>query len=85
MEQKRMNESGIVNLLGAICAAGLVLGGFISWLLRHGSRLTTVEVRQQGLIESAAEDRRRNDAQLTGIWNALRRIEDKIDKKMDRL
>jgi hypothetical protein len=79
-----VTESDIVNLLGAVGALLLVLGGVIGWLLRHGSRLTAVEVRMQSLAEFAAEDRRRNDAALTSIWSVLRRIEDKIDRKVDR-
>lgn len=80
----RVTENDAVNLIAAIAAVLVVIGGFIGWLLRHGSRLTGVEVRMQALVENAAEDRRRNDAQLTGIWNSLRRIEDKLDRKADR-
>lgn len=79
-----MSESDVVNLIAAIFAGLVVMGGFIGWLLRHGSRLTGAEVRIQAMAENAAEDRRRNDAQLTGIWNSLRRIEDKLDHKADR-
>ncbi|MFZ0872163.1 MAG: hypothetical protein WAM90_15740 [Rhodanobacter sp.] len=79
-----MSENLLANLVAAGAALLVVLGGFINWLLRHGSRLTVVEVRQQSMAESTAEERRRNDAQLTGIWSALRNIEDKIDRKVDR-
>lgn len=79
-----MNETDIVNLLAAIGALLLVLGGFISWLLRHGSRLTAVEVRMQSIAENAENDRRRNDSMWSQISSALVRIEDKLDRKVDR-
>lgn len=79
-----LNETDIVNIIGAVCGTLIVIGTFVGWLLRHGSRLTGVEVRLQALAENAESDRRRHDAQWQQISSALVRIEDKLDRKVDR-
>lgn len=79
-----MNESEVVNLIAAGCGLVVVVGTFVGWLLRHGSRLTGAEVRIQSLGENAESDRRRNDTQWQQISSALVRIEDKLDRKQDR-
>lgn len=40
-----MSETDIVNLIVAVCGLIVLMGTFIGWLLRHGSRLTGAEVR----------------------------------------
>lgn len=79
-----LNETDIVNIIGAVCGTLIVIGTFVGWLLRHGSRLTGAEVRLQALAENAESDRRRHDAQWQQISAALLRIEDKLDRKVDR-
>lgn len=79
-----LTESDVVNIIGAICGASLLIGTFVGWLLRHGSRLTGAEVRIQSLSDNAESDRRRNDTQWQQISSALVRIEDKLDRKVDR-
>lgn len=79
-----LTESDVVNIIGAICGASLLIGTFVGWLLRHGSRLTGAEVRIQSLADNAESDRRRNDTQWQQISSALVRIEDKLDRKVDR-
>jgi len=79
-----LNETDIVNIIGAVCGTLIVIGTFVGWLLRHGSRLTGAEVRLHALAENAESDRRRHDAQWQQISAALLRIEDKLDRKADR-
>lgn len=79
-----MSESDVVNLVVAIATVLIVIGGFIGWLLRHGSRLTSVEVRMESIAENAERDRIRNDSMWSQISSALVRIEDKLDRKVDR-
>jgi len=79
-----MTGIDVVNLIVAMGSILVVLGGFIGWLLRHGSRLTGVEVRLQAVAENAESDRRRNDSMWAQISQALIRIEDKLDRKVDR-
>lgn len=79
-----MSESDVVNLVVAIATVLIVIGGFIGWLLRHGSRLTSVEVRLESISENAERDRIRNDSMWSQISSALVRIEDKLDRKVDR-
>ena len=76
-----MTESNWIQLAIA-SASGLII--VISWLLRHSSRLTSAEVQIQGLRDNAKEDRERADRQNSNIMAALIRIEDKVDRKMDR-
>lgn len=79
-----LDETDIVNIIGAVCGTLIVIGTFVSWLLRHGSRLTGAEVRIQSLADNAESDRRRSDVQWQQISSALVRIEDKLDRKADR-
>lgn len=59
-------------------------GSLIGWLWRHSTRLTRAETRIDGLRETAAEDRRRSEGTITAIFQQLARIEDKIDRKVDK-
>jgi hypothetical protein len=76
-----MGESDQVQLI--IAGASLLII-IIGWLLRHSSRLTTTEVRIQGLADNAKDDRDRADRQNNNIMAALTRIEDKVERKADR-
>ena len=49
----------------------------LGWLLTHGNRLTAVEVKAEGLKD-------RLDRHEAQILDALKRIEDKLDRKADR-
>lgn len=80
-----MNHSDVITLLvAAITTCGTCFGIALTWLLRHGSRLTGAEVRLQSLAENAENDRRRNDTQWSEVRGTLARIEDKLDRKADR-
>ncbi len=59
-------------------AAAVTLIAILGWLFSHAMRLRAVEVRQEEL-------RRSFDGHATQVLNALTRIEDKMDRKADRL
>ncbi|HET6805731.1 MAG TPA: hypothetical protein VFH59_09855 [Frateuria sp.] len=60
------------------------IGVILSWLWKHSTRLTAVEVRLDGAEDNAVEDRRRAESFYQDIRASLIRIEDKIDRKADR-
>ena len=73
-----MDHSDVVNLViaSATLLAGVVIG-FTSWLWKHSSRLTANEVQTE-------EIGKRLDRHEQHIYAALTRIEDKLDRKVDR-
>jgi hypothetical protein len=76
-----MNTSDLI----AISAIGLpTVGAIIAWLWRHSTRLTGAEIRIEGLTSNAEADRRRSDQLYQDIRATLTRIEDKLDRKVDR-
>ena len=69
----------------AIAAVGIpTVGGIIAWLWRHSTRLTASEIRIEGLTANAEADRRRSDAVYQDIRATLTRIEEKLDRKVDK-
>ena len=73
------------NQLIALAAVGVpVVGGILTWLWRHSTRLTRAEIRIEGLTANAEADRRRSDAVYQDIRATLVRIEEKLDRKADR-
>jgi hypothetical protein len=66
----------------------LVVGGLIRWQAQHSKRLTAVETRQDEWArtwpEILREDRRRQDANFADFRTRLVRIEDKLDRKVDK-
>lgn len=80
-----MNHGDVVQIFIAVGAAIVaILGSFVGWLWRHSTRLTRVEVRTDGVELGQQQDRSRNDAVWSDIRASLVRIEDKIDRKVDR-
>ena len=76
-----MNTSDLI----AIASIGLpTVGGILTWLWRHSTRLTGAEIRIEGLTQNAEADRRRSDQVYQDIRATLTRIEDKLDRKQDR-
>jgi len=77
-----------MNALALVIAAGSVLipalGGMLVWLWKHSTRLTGAEVRIEGLTANHADAQRRGEAQFGQITATLTRIEDKLDRKVDR-
>lgn len=69
----------------AIAGIGLpTVGAIIAWLWRHSTRLTASEIRIEGLTANAEADRRRSDAVYQDIRATLTRIEEKLDRKVDK-
>ena len=80
-----MNGSDIVNILIALGVLYVTaIGSLIQWLSRHSSRLTTTEANITNNTKSIDMNATRSDNQYLGIMQMLRRIEDKLDRKMDR-
>jgi hypothetical protein len=77
-----MNE--LSTWLALVIAAIGVFGAFIGWLLKHGSRLASAEIMIGVNSKAIDQNSTRADGQFGQISAALVRIEDKIDKKMDR-
>lgn len=76
-----MNTSDLI----ALAAVAIpTVGGLIAWLWKHSTRLTASEIRIEGLTANAEADRRRSDAVFQDIRATLVRIEEKLDRKMDR-
>lgn len=76
-----MNTSDLI----ALAAVGIpTVGGIIAWLWRHSTRLTASEIRIEGLTANAEADRRRSDAVYQDIRATLTRIEEKLDRKVDK-
>lgn len=80
-----MDHSDVVNVL---IAAGILwltaVGGLIQWLSRHSSRLTTNEANTANNTKQIDQNSARADAQYSQITQMLTRIEDKLDRKVDR-
>lgn len=74
--------------LGAIVTIGLALVGFIGWLYRLEGRVTKEEaVRDEqvkSLRQSQSEQQTYTRLFEARIYEILERIEDKIDRKLDR-
>lgn len=67
-----------IQIIVGISGAGVALFIFaLGWLLAHGNRLTAVEVKADGLKD-------RMDRHESQIIDTLKRIEDKLDRKVDR-
>jgi hypothetical protein len=66
-----------------IAAIG-VFGAFIGWLLKHGSRLSSAEIMIGVNSKAIESNSNRADGMFSQISAKLDRIEDKIDKKVDR-
>lgn len=60
------------------------IGGMLVWLWKHSTRLTGAEVRIEGLQNQHNDAQRRGEAQFVQITATLTRIEDKLDRKVDR-
>ena len=73
---------------GAIITVALALIGFIGWLYRLEGRVTKEEaVRDEqvkSLRQSQAEQQTYTRLFETRIYEILERIEDKLDRKLDR-
>lgn len=75
--------------LAALVIAGAsvtvpALAGMLAWLWRHSTRITSAEVRIEGLQREHNDAQRRGEAQFVQITATLTRIEDKLDRKVDR-
>lgn len=76
-----MNTSDLI----AIAAIGIpAVGVILGWLWKHSTRLTSAEVRIEGLQNQHNDAQRRGEAQFVQITATLTRIEDKLDRKVDR-
>lgn len=69
---------------GAASTALLITVALVGWLARHAQRLTIVERDVQLMREVRAEDLRRTEVVWLDIRARLARIEDKLDRKVDR-
>ncbi|HXS04829.1 MAG TPA: hypothetical protein VN731_10155 [Rhodanobacter sp.] len=76
-----MTDSDYISL---IVGGGSLVVIIVGWLLKHSARLTSTEVRVENLASNARDDRERADRQNNNIMGALIRIEEKVDRKMDR-
>lgn len=80
-----MNHTDVVNILIAVGVMWLGgIGGLIQWLSRHSSRLTTTEANTANNTKQIDANLARSDAQYSQITAMLTRIEDKLDRKVDR-
>ena len=76
-----MSTSDLIAIAAiALPTVGVILG----WLWRHSTRLTGAEIRIEGLTANAEADRRRSDAVYQDIRATLTRIEEKLDRKVDK-
>lgn len=80
-----VDHSDIVNTLIAVgtVAATAVLGLF-TWLWRHSTRLTSAEVNIKNNQDNIRQTALRSDTQHAQIMASLTRLEDKLDRKVDR-
>ena len=80
-----MSHSDVVNILISLGTLFvLAIGGLIQWLSRHSSRLTTTEANTANNTKQIDANLARSDAQHSQTMAALTRIEDKLDRKVDR-
>lgn len=80
-----VDHSDIVNLLiaaGTIATTALL--GMLSWLWRHSTRLTSAEVMIRNNRDNIRQTAMRSDTQHAQIMASLTRLEDKLDRKVDR-
>lgn len=78
MNGPTLGHSDWMSILGGAWAFVVLLGAsLVGWIMRHSSRITRVEARQDASEKAASEDRQ-------FIRSSLARIEDKLDRKQDK-
>lgn len=70
-----MTQDDIIKL--GFGVVSLIWAALTGWIMRHSSRLTRVETQYEEMSRHTAEDRQY-------IRASLSRIEDKIDRKVDK-
>jgi len=76
-----MDHFDFVTVAGAALSS---VSGILIWLWRHSMRLTSVEVSVKNNADNIRNNSARSDAQHAQIMASFRRLEDKIDRKVDR-
>lgn len=72
-----MNTGDWIAVVALFVTVGGGMGGLIRWVARHAERLHGVEVRVNTLEQRQTDD-------IQWIRSALLRIEDKLERKVDR-
>lgn len=82
------HDNWVQIFLALFAVLATAVGALIRWQAQHSKRLTRVETRQDEWAltwpEILREDRRRQDANFTDFRTRLVRIEDKLDRKVDK-
>jgi hypothetical protein len=76
-----MDSSAVIAVAAVLTP---IVGGIVAWLWKHSTRLTGAEIRIEGLQREHADAQRRGETQFSQITATLTRIEDKLDRKVDR-